>query len=298
MSTGEVYLVGVLEGCYKIGRSNDSEKRLLSYSPKLPVTLTIHHRISTDNSVWLESILHAAFAHRRCGGEWFRLTGDDVRLVCAIVALRQNDMLPGWLGDLIQAHHPEGFRPKALPRPSSVDDGEATLVQDSTDEGETATRSVLDGEGDDQKVEAGSHESATSEEAATTASTVFKPIRKRREKNTYEIDVDRGDGGMEPVAALKPQDYPRYLLSQIEHDVIAEIDGVLVLKRIIWVNGRPALEAISGVSAADLIFFDSRRCVRVVAFVAEWLKEWTDEEIEKAVTIDRERAEKREQSQI
>lgn len=94
MRQGEVYLVGVLEGCYKIGRAADAEKRLLSFSPKLPVSLTILHRISTDDPPWFEAVLHIAFKHRRTLGEWFRLTKQDVALFRSIVAVRRIDQLP------------------------------------------------------------------------------------------------------------------------------------------------------------------------------------------------------------
>lgn len=102
MPAGQLYLVGVLEGCYKIGRSGDSEKRLLSYSPKLPVTLTIHHRISTDNAEWLEGVLHRAFRHRRALGEWFRLTESDVELLKSVIALRCGESVPSALATLLE----------------------------------------------------------------------------------------------------------------------------------------------------------------------------------------------------
>lgn len=117
MAEGQVYLVGVLEGCYKIGRSGDSEKRLLSYSPKLPVTLTIHHRITTDDAPWLEAAMHLAFEHRRALGEWFRLTPDDLDAVKAMVSVRRDYQLPAPLMTLWQQH---GGEPAMRIRPERV----------------------------------------------------------------------------------------------------------------------------------------------------------------------------------
>lgn len=104
MAQGEVYLVGVLEGCYKIGRSGDSERRILDYAPKLPVTLTIIHRITTNDAVWLESVLHGAFLHRRSVGEWFRLSSSDVEWITSLVSVARTDTLPEWLTTLLHSH--------------------------------------------------------------------------------------------------------------------------------------------------------------------------------------------------
>lgn len=77
---GNVYLVGTLEGCYKIGRSNNPHLRTSSYAPLLPVELKVIHVIAAADPVWLESVLHTVFKGRREQGEWFRLTLDEVAL--------------------------------------------------------------------------------------------------------------------------------------------------------------------------------------------------------------------------
>ncbi len=100
MTQGQVYLVGVLEGCYKIGRSSDAGRRLFGFAPKLPVTLTIHHRINTDNDYWLERLLHAAFSHREALGEWFRLTEDDVEKIKSLVFVTSSGEIPAWLSEM------------------------------------------------------------------------------------------------------------------------------------------------------------------------------------------------------
>lgn len=104
MPQGEVYLVGVLEGCYKIGRSCDSGRRVLDYVPKLPVSVTILHRITTGDTVWLEGLLHVAFTHRRTMGEWFRLSPEDVVLISSLVSASSVGDLPDGLVDLLRLH--------------------------------------------------------------------------------------------------------------------------------------------------------------------------------------------------
>jgi hypothetical protein len=130
---GEIYLVGVLEGCYKIGRSSDAARRLLHFSPKLPVTLTILHRVSTDDSPWLESIFHTAFKHRRTLGEWFRLSPQDIALFQSLVAIRRADRLPNELLELWQKNGGEtatASPPKPTPAPADPPAAPANLAGD------------------------------------------------------------------------------------------------------------------------------------------------------------------------
>lgn len=96
---GEVYIIGRLEGHYKIGRSKDAESRMMSYTPKLPVQLSIVHRISTPDEVWLEGVIHAAMHHRRGLGEWFRLTESDLEMLQNIHHINTEADLPAVIVD-------------------------------------------------------------------------------------------------------------------------------------------------------------------------------------------------------
>lgn len=93
IETGFVYLIGVVDGCHKIGRSKDPDGRLLAW-PILPVELTVRHRIATGRPQWLERYLHVAYKHRHVRGEWFRLDDEEIALIKSIPAADSEGDLP------------------------------------------------------------------------------------------------------------------------------------------------------------------------------------------------------------
>lgn len=91
---GYVYLVGVLDGCHKIGRSFDPQGRLSQFAPLLPGRLEIVHQIITANPSWLESVLHVAFSNVRSGGEWFRIDSKHLELLKSMSVVTDAASLP------------------------------------------------------------------------------------------------------------------------------------------------------------------------------------------------------------
>lgn len=80
-----VYILKTGKNLYKIGQTQDLQKRLAAYHTHLPVVFRIVRQYAAENIAELEESLHIVFQHKRVKGEWFELNSDEL-IICDNIA--------------------------------------------------------------------------------------------------------------------------------------------------------------------------------------------------------------------
>jgi hypothetical protein len=75
---GCVYLIKTGD-FYKVGRSNDFDRRLREIKTTLPEEAILVHAIETDDAEGIEKYWHNRFDLKRGRGEWFKLSVEDIK---------------------------------------------------------------------------------------------------------------------------------------------------------------------------------------------------------------------------
>jgi hypothetical protein len=83
---GYIYLLSFVEthGYYKIGKTQDIQRRINGISTNVPFTVKLNHVFVSQQAIIAERTLHRFFASKRIKLEWFSLESHDVDLIKSI----------------------------------------------------------------------------------------------------------------------------------------------------------------------------------------------------------------------
>ncbi len=75
-----VYILKTGKNLYKIGKTQNLQKRITAYHTHLPILFRIVRQYPAQNMTELEESMHIIFQHKRIKGEWFELSHDDITI--------------------------------------------------------------------------------------------------------------------------------------------------------------------------------------------------------------------------
>lgn len=83
---GYVYLLRA-DKYFKLGLSDNPKARYREIQTLLPFPVSTVHLIATSDMLWVEKYWHDLYDAKRCYGEWFILSDDDVNHFCSHVEM-------------------------------------------------------------------------------------------------------------------------------------------------------------------------------------------------------------------
>lgn len=75
-----VYILKTGKNLYKIGKTQNLQKRIGAYHTHLPILFRLIRQYPAQNMAELEESLHIIFQHKRIKGEWFELNSDHITI--------------------------------------------------------------------------------------------------------------------------------------------------------------------------------------------------------------------------
>lgn len=81
---GFIYFLKASNGCHKIGRAIDVDKRLKGHLRMFPLQIEIVHTVKVQDMVKSETFLLKMFSGEKLQGEWFLLSDEQANWICSL----------------------------------------------------------------------------------------------------------------------------------------------------------------------------------------------------------------------
>lgn len=93
---GFIYLLDGSNGCFKIGRAADVDKRLGQHMREFPLKISLIHTIATADMVLGEAFLLSKFSGKKAQGEWFFLDNDEICWIHSLDGHKLDSLAAEW----------------------------------------------------------------------------------------------------------------------------------------------------------------------------------------------------------